>query len=119
VKYLESQDVVVDPIKHDCRKDPCAGCGIAYFEIAAEKEQMHLYPNRFGDPICICSTCRSNILAKEKEHFSERFLKSLWGTLWKEHSTLNRTFTGPECHNSKRELLLDVQELARQLFEDG
>ena len=57
-------------------------------------------------------------LFKAKELFFKEFVERLWGALWKDHSTPNMAVTGPECHNSKRELLLDVQELARQLSKE-
>ena len=114
----DAEDRGVDPAKHDCLMELCTGCGIAYFEFADDEEQMHQYQSRTGDPICLCGTCRSNILAKEKERILEGFVERLWGALWKDHSTPNITFTSIECHIAKRELLMDVQELARQIFKD-
>jgi len=100
------------PISHDCNKELCHLCGIAYFEIANENEIMHTYLSRVADPVCICSTCRSNILAKENMRLMERFVESLWGSLWKNHDTPNIEYTSIECHMAKRELLTDVHELA-------
>ena len=109
------EDMGVDPAKHDCSKELCTGCGIYYMEIPIkESNEMHHYQDRVGDPICLCGTCRSNILAKEKKIIFEGFIERLWGALWKDHSTPNTTFSSIECHLAKRELLMDVQELARQ-----
>ena len=113
------EDEGVDPAKHDCRKELCTGCGIYYMEIPlTESQEMHHYQDRVGDPICLCGTCRSNILAKEKPILFEEFMKKLWEDLWKNHDTMNRTFTSIDCHLAKRELLCEVQELARKIFEE-
>lgn len=50
----------------DCNKEVCAGCGIAYFEIADSGEQMHGFLNRFGEIYCLCTLCKSNLFVTEE-----------------------------------------------------